>query len=157
VACDVPIRERLAWHIQPYLREAKPAADGRSIRALCPAHDDHRHSFSIGIGDRGEIAYQCFAGCDVLGVRADLIRDGIHPGCLPVPRARREDLIEQLWQILGSGTKDHAIIRLRIAAALDGRSRLPRGDELAALAARAGISRRTAFNARRTSTDNPGS
>lgn len=156
MACDVPIRERLAFHITPYLREPKPSADGRSTRALCPGHDDHRHSFSVGIGDNGEIVYNCFAGCELLKVRAGLIRDGVHPGCLPVPRAKREDLIDQLWQILDSGTKDHAIVRLRIAAALDGRRKLPRGEELDALAARAGVSRRTAFSARRASTDNPG-
>jgi hypothetical protein len=153
--CDVPRLECLHDHIRHHLREPKPADSGRSIRALCPSHDDHRHSLSVGIGDSGGIAWNCFAGCTQLQVRAGLIRDGVHPGCLPIPRGDRDDLIEQLWQILGSDTRDHAIVRLRIAAALDGYRKMPRGDGLAALAARAGVSRRTAFSARQASTDNP--
>src|SRR5207237_8736765 len=31
--------------------------------ALCPAHDDHEHSFSISNGDRA-IVFNCHAGCD---------------------------------------------------------------------------------------------
>jgi hypothetical protein len=157
VACDSPARQCLEWHIKPRLSEPRASGDGKGYRALCPAHDDRKHSLSIGIGDGGGIAWQCFAGCDQLAVRAGLISSGVRPGCLPVSRARRDDLVDQLWQILGSGGKDHAIVRLRIAAALDGRKKLPHGDELAALASRAGVSRRTAFNAREASTDNPSS
>lgn len=154
VACDIPPREELAFHIQPHTRNPKPSADGNSIRVLCPAHDDTEHSLSISIGSRQRIIWHCFAGCTRLRVRAALIADGVQPGCLPLPRAERDDIVEQLARILGDGSKDHAVIRLRALAALEGYKDLPRGAELAALAARAGISERTAFSARRASTDN---
>lgn len=32
--------------------------------ALCPAHDNHKNSLSIGIGSDGKILLHCFAGCD---------------------------------------------------------------------------------------------
>ena len=51
LACDVPARQCLEWHILPKLKKARPSAgdDGelKGYRALCPAHNDHRHSFSI--------------------------------------------------------------------------------------------------------------
>lgn len=40
--------------------------------ALCPAHDDHNPSLSIGEGDDGRILLHCFAGCPVEDVVASL-------------------------------------------------------------------------------------
>jgi hypothetical protein len=42
------------------LRNVKRSGEG--YVALCPAHDDHHHSLSIGEGDRG-IVLNCHAGC----------------------------------------------------------------------------------------------
>jgi hypothetical protein len=148
VACDIPPREELALHIAPHTRNPKPSPDGTSIRVLCPAHDDTEHSLKISVGDRQRIVGHCFAGCTWLRVRGALIVDGVQPGCLPLGRAERDDIVEQLTRILGDGTRDHAIVRLRALAALEGYRDLPRGAELATLAARAGVSLRTAFNAR---------
>jgi hypothetical protein len=37
---------------------------GSGYTALCPAHDDHNPSLSIGIGQNGQVLLKCFAGCD---------------------------------------------------------------------------------------------
>lgn len=36
-----------------------------SFRALCPAHDDHNPSLSIGEGKDGCVLLNCFAGCEI--------------------------------------------------------------------------------------------
>jgi len=57
----------------PRLKAARRCAGGWI--ALCPAHDDHSPSLSIGISDQGMILFKCFAGCtyesiiDALGGR----------------------------------------------------------------------------------------
>ena len=38
---------------------------GNGWVALCPAHDDHNPSLSIGIGSDGWILMHCFAGCSI--------------------------------------------------------------------------------------------
>jgi hypothetical protein len=38
-------------------------------RALCPAHDDHHPSLSIGVGESGQLLFFCFAGCDYADIR----------------------------------------------------------------------------------------
>lgn len=147
MACDVPPREELALHIQPHTRKPKPSPDGTSIRVLCPVpeHDDHEHSCIIGIGDHQKIVWHCFKGCSRLRVRAALIAAGVHPGCLPLGRAERDGIIEQLTRILAAPTSDHANVRLRALAALEGYRELPRGGDLIGLASRAAIGRRYAF------------
>lgn len=37
-------------------------------QALCPAHDDHGPSLSIGIKTHGRIVFNCLAGCDKFAV-----------------------------------------------------------------------------------------
>jgi hypothetical protein len=44
-------------------RDVKKAGAGWSAR--CPAHDDHRSSLSIGIGDAGRILLKCNVGCEL--------------------------------------------------------------------------------------------
>jgi 5S rRNA maturation endonuclease (ribonuclease M5) len=36
--------------------------------ARCPAHEDHRQSLSVGMGDDGRLLVTCFAGCDTEAV-----------------------------------------------------------------------------------------
>ena len=38
---------------------------GNGWVALCPAHDDHNPSLSIGVGSDGRILLHCFAGCSI--------------------------------------------------------------------------------------------
>src|SRR5829696_388279 len=38
--------------------------------ALCPAHDDHKPSLSVGVGDDGRALLNCFAGCEVRDIVA---------------------------------------------------------------------------------------
>ena len=56
------------------------------------------------------------------------------------------DLIEQ---IVTADTADHAGIRLRVAAAIEGYADLPRGGELERIAGRAHVNRVTAYRARK--------
>lgn len=35
-----------------------------SFTALCPAHDDHRNSLSVSVGDKGRLLFKCHAGCE---------------------------------------------------------------------------------------------
>lgn len=50
--------------------------------ARCPAHDDHRESLSISVGDDGRVLLQCFAGCTIEQIAAGMgiqVRH-LHPG-----------------------------------------------------------------------------
>jgi len=51
-------------------RFEKVAKQGRGFKALCPAHDDHKHSLSIMPGDDGRILIKCHAGCETEAVLA---------------------------------------------------------------------------------------
>jgi hypothetical protein len=116
--CDVPRRECLHHHVYGHLRDPKPNGHD-SARALCPAHDDTERSLGVSVGEAQRIVYHCFAGCDELAVREGLIRDGTDPGCLPVSRARRDGLADQ---IKGLYAKDlhHAELRLRVWSLVQG-------------------------------------
>ncbi|WP_422372625.1 AAA family ATPase [Hoeflea sp.] len=35
-----------------------------SFTALCPAHDDHRNSLSVSVGEKGRLLFKCHAGCE---------------------------------------------------------------------------------------------
>lgn len=158
MGCDLPPRQCLEWHVKPHLSSPKPADDG--YRALCPCHDDHSHSFSVSTGSRQRITWQCFAGCTRTRIRAVLIGKGVPPGCLPLVTREREDMIETLRSILTAATSDHAGVRLRALAALEGYLDLPRGGELERMAALASMDRVTAYRARKKplpSPHNPGS
>jgi len=34
------------------------------LTALCPAHDDHRNSLSVSLGEKGRLLFKCHAGCE---------------------------------------------------------------------------------------------
>jgi hypothetical protein len=162
VACDLPARQCLEWHVKPHLLSPKPAGDGKGYRALCPVHDDHEHSFSVSLADspRQRLTWNCFAGCTRTRIRAVLIGKGVPDGCLPLVTKEREDLLVTLRRILGADTADHAGVRLRALAALEGYEGLPRGLELERIAGLGRVNRVTAYRARKAAplpTDNPGS
>lgn len=63
------------------LEEVKPLPNGQYL-ALCPAHDDHKPSLSVGLGEDGRVLFHCHAGCqpqevvDAMGlVWSDLFSD----------------------------------------------------------------------------------
>lgn len=161
MACDVPPRECLAWHILPRLTSGRLSETGLSARSLCPAHPDREHSLGVSAGEKQRIVWQCFAGCTRTRVRAALIELGVPAGCLPLVVREKEDLLELIRQIVTADTPDHGATRLRVLAALEGYSDLPRGGELDRLAAAANVNRATAYRARKSPPqvkgDNPGS
>jgi hypothetical protein len=151
VACESPVRECLAWHVTPHVSNPRPNEQGTSVRALCPAHDDGEHSLSISAGTKGQrVVWNCFAGCGRGRVRAALIALGIPAGCLPRVAKEKEDLLDLLQRILTADTADHAVVRLRALAAIEGyEGDLPRGGELDRLAMLASMGRATAYRARK--------
>ena len=161
MACDAPARECLAWHIIPRLSAGKPNDHGTSARALCPAHADREPSLAISIGDNQRITWHCFAGCSRTRVRAALIAIGVRPECLPLVTREKEELLDLVRQMLTADSADHAGIRLRALAALEGFTDLPRGGELERIAGLAHVNRATAYRAKKSApqvkADNPGS
>ena len=160
MGCDFPARQCLEWHIRPHLDSPKRTEDGNGYRALCPAHDDRDHSLGISTGNRQPVIWQCFAGCTRTRIRAVWIERGVPPGCLPLVTREREDLLEALRAILAADTADHAQVRLRALAMLEGYADLPRGGELERLAGLARIHAVTAYRARKSplpATHNPSS
>ena len=55
----------------PYLSEFRESSEGQGT-ALCPAHDDHQPSLSVGRGDDGRALLHCHAGCEYEDVLAAL-------------------------------------------------------------------------------------
>lgn len=161
--CDLPPRQCLEWHIKPKLAKPRDSDDGKGYRALCPAHDDQRHSFSIGVTEDGKLLrWQCFACKNRQRERLALIREcGIDSGCLPLAAKEKEDLLDYLTRLLTADTGSHAEIRLRAMAAIEGYRDLPRGGELERIARLTSVSRGKAFDFRKrecpAKTDNPGS
>lgn len=161
MACDVPPRECLAWHILPRLGGGRPNESGTSVRALCPVHEDREHSLGISLGEKQRVIWQCFAGCSRGRVRAVLVERGVPSGCLPLVTREKEDVLDLIRQVVTADTPDHGAVRLRVLAALDGYADLPRGGELDRLASTARVNRATAYRARKAAAqvkgDNPGS
>jgi hypothetical protein len=161
--CDLPARQCLEWHIKPRLRKPRASEDGNGYRALCPAHDDHKHSFSISVSEDGKrLRYQCFACNNRSRERLALIRElGIDARCLPLPAREKEDLLDWIERLATAPTDNHAEIRLWIVAALEGYRELPQGGELDRVAARSSVSRGWAYKMRKrgapAKTDNPSS
>lgn len=97
------------------LTSVKQTAHGK-YQACCPAHEDKSPSLSIVEGDKGQVVFNCFAGCekleilDSLGLNwADLYpRDstfvgsgkGIQTGRPPLPGWARPAARERLQDIL---------------------------------------------------------
>jgi hypothetical protein len=65
------------------------------------------------------------------------------------PLTEPGDVLELLRQIVTADTADHAKVRLRAVAALEGYADLPRGEELERLAGLAQLSNATAYSARK--------
>ena len=147
MACDLPPRQCLEWHIKPKLRKPRPSDDGKGYRALCPAHSDRHHSFSIGVSDDGKwILHQCFVCKNRRRERNALISEcGVPKACLPVPASERQELLDFLDALLSAPTDNHAEIRLRAMAAMEGFYDLPRGKELERIAGRSSVSPAAAY------------
>lgn len=164
---ESPARECFAWHVIPkcqgvkYRKRADGTDDLYSVRMLCPAHDDTEASLGMSL-DGSQLKYHCFACQDTAKVRLALIRVyGIEPRCLPLPPKEKQDILNLLEQILTADTADHAGIRLRALAALEGYADLPGGAELARIAVRASVGLASAYRAKKSpppvTTANPGS
>ena len=104
-------RRDSAWNGTSCRSSRSPPSAGddgelKGYRALCPAHNDHRHSFSIGVSDDGKvILYQCFACKNRRRERLALINEcGISERCLPVPAREAKDLVDYL-----SGCSPHQL------------------------------------------------
>ena len=153
MACDVPIRQCLEWHVRanllPGASKVLTDAEGFAyIAARCPAHDDRKPSLRITEGKQKRLVWFCHARCSDGKIRHALIKRGIEPACLPRPAAELRDMEEALRELLTSGLS-HADVRLRALALLDSPDgKLPGGAELAALAAAVHVSRSGAFRAR---------
>ena len=73
---------------------------GNGWVALCPAHDDHNPSLSIGVGSDGRILLHCFAGCSIedicsaLGIEIkDLFPENNFSDYLPITRSRKSSSV----------------------------------------------------------------
>jgi len=142
-------RECLSDHIRPRLAGwAESASTPGQYRALCPAHDDRRASLSLGVGDRGAVLWHCHAACSAADVRAAMVRAGVPDACLPrVAGQRTEDeLASAISEILERGPSPAGWLYIAALVWHDGA--IPRGAALAALAARIGIGRTAAYDAR---------
>ena len=147
MACDVPPRECLEWHIKPHLKDARPKTDGSGYRALCPAHDDHDPSFGASIGDNGKVIYGCFKGCDLLAVRRALFDVcGIDLEHLPIPHKKTREVLDEIRDLLTSATKEDTYVRLQVLARVDGYRELPKGGKLVKLGSLIGIGRSQSFD-----------
>lgn len=158
MACDAVPRQCLEWHIKPHLLSPRTASDG--FRALCPAHDDREHSLGLSIGTKQRLIWQCFAGCTRARVRAELIAAGIDSGCLPFVGKEKADMLDLLRAVLTTDTADHAGVRLRALAVLEGYEDLPRGAALEGLAGQVHVNRVAAYREKKKPpprTDNPSS
>jgi hypothetical protein len=152
VACDLPPRQCFTWHIAPNLKGAKHGKrddgtiDPYSVRATCPAHDDREPSLGVSVGDNGKVIWNCFACKDRPKVRMALHRVyGIGLGCLPLAASEKQDVLDYLADLLAADTKNHAEIRLRALAAIEGHRGLPNGAELGRLARLARVSHGAAW------------
>jgi hypothetical protein len=63
--CPAPFEKML-----PLLENVKQTRSGYT--ALCPAHDDHESSLSLGQGKDGKVLLNCFAGCKAEDIVAKL-------------------------------------------------------------------------------------
>jgi len=153
MGCGSPARECFTWHVLPKLPGAKHkiSDDGQrdpySVRVRCPAHADRNPSLGISVdGDR--IKLNCFACENNAKVRLALIREySITPGCLPIPSKEKHDILDRLADILTADTGDHAEVRVRALAALEGYPDLPRGGELARISKLGHVALASAYRA----------
>ncbi|HKM57015.1 MAG TPA: hypothetical protein VJY33_26650 [Isosphaeraceae bacterium] len=154
-SCDrnIPAAECLFDHIRPHLTQAHAvepdSADfAHGYDAICPAHDDGRRSLRVAIG-YSRVYLKCFANCDELAIRAGLIQNGVPEHCLPITQQRKAELADRLTGVTRDPDMEYGHKVLLIAAMLQGRRDLPRGNELVQLAAEVGVSRPSAFRYKR--------
>ena len=151
MGCDSPARECFTWHILPKLpgpvhrRRDDGSYDPYSVRVQCPAHDDHDPSLGISVVN-DKVVWNCFVCKNRQKVRMALHRVyGIDLACLPLAASEKQDVLDYLADLLAADTKNHAEIRLRALAAIEGHRGLPRGGELGRLARLARISHGAAW------------
>lgn len=82
------------------LQGAKCSGDsGRQWVALCPAHEDRKHSLAIGLAGNGNILLKCYAGCateDVLR-QVDMTFENLFPEAEAARPRRAVTLKELAW------------------------------------------------------------
>lgn len=152
MACDVPPRECLEWHIKPHLDGPRPSSSGDGYRALCPAHDDGERSFGVSLADipKQRVVWNCFVCKNRVKTRRALIAAGVDPGCLPLTAAEKEDLLDRLYRIATADTTDHGAVRFGIVAAMEGHGDLPAGAEVDRIAGLARAHRATGYRAKKS-------
>jgi hypothetical protein len=149
MTCPDP-QQCLSDHIRPRLSGwADSATSHGQYHARCPAHDDHKASLSVTVGERGFIICHCHRKppCTPADIRSALIRAGVPHSCLaPVRGQHPEDrLVSAILAILEDGPGPAGW--LRIAAAVLNGGQIPHGADLLRTAARIRLSRRTAYRA----------
>ena len=88
------------------LENVKAHKGGRQFTALCPAHDDHRPSLSISVGDNEAVILHCQVGCtmeQVVEAMGLQVKD-LFPG----GKVDRVSLLEQKMRRLERTQKAHA-------------------------------------------------
>ena len=66
-----------ASYTETDIEEIAAKLGGDSRGCLCPAHNDHKPSLSLGVGEGGRLLYHCFAGCSPEDVREALRAKGV--------------------------------------------------------------------------------
>lgn len=88
------------------LERVKSSHNGAQFTALCPAHDDHRPSLSVSVGDNGAVILHCQVGCTMEQVVAAMglgVKD-LFPG----GKMDRVALLEQQVKRLARTQKEHS-------------------------------------------------
>jgi hypothetical protein len=137
-------KQCLEWHLKKWLDQPVPKLDG--YRAYAPCHPDRERSLSIGVVN-GRVEIHCFACKDPVKTRAALIKAGWPRECLPLSKAAREELADQLSDILTSDLGHAAKVLACGVLVIEGGT-LPKGESLLNLAARLRVSKSEAYRAR---------
>lgn len=53
-------------------RGCRPRRSGAGWKAHCPAHDDRKPSLSVGVGQEGQVLFNCFVGCSAEAITTAL-------------------------------------------------------------------------------------
>ena len=114
---DIPSRECYHDHCYSHLDQPRPGGPDSS-RSFCPAHDDTERSLSVSAG-KSQVVWRCHADCSQLAVRAALIRNGMHPDCLPVPREQKAEVVDAITALYAQGL-GAAELRWRIYSLVQG-------------------------------------
>lgn len=143
----MPDRQCYEWHWRPALDQPKkkePPAIGDN--SFAPCHDDRKRSLSTGIDD-GRKKYNCFACKDPHKTRAALLKKGIPPECIALPRAARAEITDQVADILTSDLGNAAKVLACGVLVIEGGA-MPKGEMFVKFAARLGLRRSHAYDAK---------